>query len=792
MPVRSAGTVGEIPAELTSFVGRRREVDQVKRRLSGARLVTLTGVGGAGKTRLALRVATQLRRAFPDGAWFVDLTQLQQPGSLTAEVQTGETLACLVAATLGVRGPEREPLALVVQHLADRSALLVLDNCEHVMAAASVLAEALLRDCPGLRILATSREPLALSGETLFPVEPLPVPDPRQRLSPSDAVRCESVALFLARGQVAAQGFHLTADNQTAVAGICHSLDGLPLAIELTVPRLRILTPQQILDRLDRRFAVVSRGTRTAPERQQTLRACVNWSFDLCSEQERLLWARLSVFAGGFDLEAVEGICADDALPAEKLLDLLTGLVDKSIVVRDDLAGSARYRMLMTISHYGLLKLRQSGEESTLGARHAQWYLHQTEQAEREWFGPDQVEVCRRMQREHANQRAAFDFFLSDPDSRHRAMRLAAALWFYWLVFGQVPEGRDWLHRAATAAKPTKDQAKGLWVHGHLASVQGDLDTAVRLLAQAEELARELGDPLTQARAAKRLGAVAMHSGDLPRAETLLVDALARLEILDETGASTVHAQVVLALTRFLRGDLAGAVELGDRTRSSCQLRGDQYLLAYTLNVLARAEFALGRLQSAAAHARQAVWVRHTLPDSMTLMFSLDLLSWITAAAGDHERAATLAGAAGKIWQSFGPSIRRWQFLAESHEEWEKRIRAALGETAYQVALHRGAHLSIEDIISYAVGEETTPTCAPKAVTDKPHTVLTRREMEIADLVAQSLSNKQIAAKLVISQRTAEGHVERILQKLGFSSRVQIVTWLHETEAGTRGHPLGP
>jgi len=788
MPVKPAGTVGNIPAELTSFIGRKREVGQVKRHLSDAPLVTLNGVGGAGKTRLALRVATQLRRAFPDGVWFVDLTQLHQPGPLTADDQTAETLACLVAATLGVRGQEREALPLVVQHLADRSALLVLDNCEHVIAAAAVLANALLRGCPRLRVLATSREPLAVSGETLFAVQPLSLPDPRQRLSPTAATQCESVALFLARGQTAVHGFHLTADNQSAVADICHYLDGLPLAIELTASRLRILNPQQILDRLDRRFAVVSRGSRTAPERQQTLWGCVSWSFDLCTDRERRLWARLSVFAGGFDLAAVEGICADDDLPATTMLDLVTGLMDKSIVVTDDLAGLGRYRMLMTISHYGSLKLRESGEESTLGERHAQWYLRQAEQAEREWFGPEQVEWCRRMQLEHANQRAAFDFLCAEPERRHRAVRLAAALWFYWLIFGQVPEGRDWLRRAGEiVGEPTKDQAKGLWVQGHLASVQGDLDTAVRLLEQAQELARELRDPLTEARAAKRLGAVAMHSGDLTRAEALLDDALAQLEVLDETGASTAHAQVALALTRFLRGDLAGAVELGDRTVVSCQQRNDHYLLAYALNVLARAEFALGRLQSAAAHAKQAVWVRKTLPDSMTLMFSLDLLSWITAAAGDHERAATLAGAAGRIWQTFEPSIRRWQFLAEHHDEWEARIRTALGESAYSTALRRGAQLTIEDTISYAAGKTTTSSDIPKAATGKPDTTLTRREREIADLVARCLSNQQIADELMISKRTAEGHVERILQKLGFRSRVQIVTWVHETDSVPRG-----
>ncbi len=782
MPVMNAGTVGDLPVELSSFIGRRRDVEQVKGCLSSARLVTLTGVGGAGKTRLAVRVATELRRAFPDGAWFVDLTQLQEPGPGTSETQTAETLACLMAATVGARGQEREPLRLLVEHLADRSALLVLDNCEHVIAASAALAEVLLGNCLNLRVLATSREPLAIPVETIYGVRPMLVPDPRQRLSLADTAGFESVALFLARGQATVQSFELTADNQSAVVGICHRLEGLALAIELAAPRLRILTAQQILDRLDHRFAILTRGSRTAPERQQTLLACVSWSFDLCSEPERLLWARLSVFAGGFGLDAVEGICTDETLPAENLLELLAGLADKSVLFRDgDYEGAPRYRMLMTIGQFGLLALRESGEEPTLRNRHAQWYLRQAEHAEREWFGPEQIEWCRRMQFEHANLRAAFDFLLTDSPHRHQGVRLAASLWFYWLVFGLVPEGRDWLRRATEITiESTRDQAKALWAHGHLASVQGDLDAATRLLEQAQELAHALGDELNEARAVKRLGAVAMHRGDLNEAETLLVDALARLEVFDETKAGLVHAQVALALTRFLQGDLIGAVELGHRIRSLCLTRGERYLLAHALNVLARAEFALGELGSAAEHAREAVGVRRTLPDSMTLMFSLDLLSWITAAAGDYERSAILAGAAGHIWQTFGPSIRKWRFHAEPREEWETRTRHALGDTIYEAAVQRGSQFSVDDMIAYAVGEKTTSMSAASTTTDTTYASLTRRETEIADLLAQSMSNKEIAARLFISKRTAEGHVERILKKLGFTSRVQVVTWLHE------------
>jgi predicted ATPase/DNA-binding CsgD family transcriptional regulator len=785
MPTVDRGKVGSLPPELTSFVGRRRQVGDVKRLLADGRLVTLTGAGGTGKTRLALRVAADVRRAFPDGVWFVDLTQLHGAGMLTMEVQDPDVLAHLVGATLGLReqsaGP---PLRTLADQLAGRQVLLVLDNCEHLIPACAYLADALLRACAGVRALATSREPLAIAGEVLFPVPPLPVPDPRHRPELAGLIRYDSVALFVARANAALPGFQLTEQNHVAVADLCHRLDGLPLAIELAAARIRVLEPQQILDRLTNRFALLSRGSRSAPQRQQTLRACVEWSFDLCAKPERILWARLAVFAGGFQLDAVEGICADDTLPADDLLELVAGLVDKSILIRDNGDhGQARYRMLETIREYGLEKLGEAGEEAILRRRHADWHLRLAEQAEREWFGPEQGSWCQRMRAEHANLRIGFDFYLATPDCQHRGLRLAGALWFYWLVFGLAQEGRDWLRRATEInIEPTPDLATALWINGHLASMQGDLDAATRLLETAHDLARELGDELTQARAMKRLGAVAMHRGDLDRANALLVDALARLNALDETGASTMHARVILALTSYLRGDFAAAAELGQQTRTICQTRGDQYLLAHVLNNLGRTELARGNLQPAAAYVEEALKLRRSLPDAMTLIFSLDLLFEITASAGDYERAATLIGAARHRWQPFGLSVHQWKFLTEPHQEWETRTREALGNAKFTAAVRRGAELTLDEIIAYALGENIKPVSGPKA--DNPEQQLTRREAQIAELVAQGMSNKQIAAKLVISQRTAESHVEHILQKLGFVSRAQVASWLRSRQHG--------
>ncbi|MEU0885699.1 LuxR C-terminal-related transcriptional regulator [Lentzea sp. NPDC005914] len=771
--------IGKLPAELTSFVGRRREVGDVKRLLTQGRLVTLTGVGGTGKTRLAQRVATELRRAFPHGVWFVDLPHRNGTDQPATEAHDPDVLACLVGAALGLPMQSAlPPLRLLADQLAARHMLLVLDNCEQLIPACATLVDTLLRTCPEQRILATSRELLGIAGELTYAVPPLPTPESQTSPDLKELSRNESVALFVTRAEVAETGFQLTEQNRAAVADICRQLDGLPLAIELAAARIRVLTPLQIVDRLGDRFALLSSSERAAPHRQQTLRACVGWSFDLCSPSERSLWARLSVFDGGFQLAAVEGICADDTLPEAGILDLVTGLVHKSILTFDNRGAFARYRMLETIRQYGQEELGRRGEAASLRRRHADWYTSRADEAERDWFGPDQDRWCQWLWAEHGNLRVAFDFCLSVPDGRERALHLAGTLWFYWLVFGLVSEGRTWLRRALEAnAERTRDRAVAQWIDGHLAFVQGDLDTADAQLEAARDLARELGDELTQARAVKRLGAVAMFRGDHELANALLTDALARFEALGEQGASVAHARIGLAMNSYLQGDFAAAVQQDQQVLAICRPRGDRYLLAHGLNNLARVEFALGKLESASAHAHEALKLGRSLPDAMTLMFSLDLLTEITAAAGDYERAATLIGAARNRWQVLS-SVRHWTVLAEPHREWVDRTRQALGDAAFAAAVRRGSDFAIDDVISYALGEYVEPSPDPDTIT--PDVRLTRRESQIAELVAQGMSNRQIAAQLVISQRTAEGHIERIMQKLGCNSRTQIVRWFHD------------
>ena len=416
--------VGNLPAELTSFVGRRGEVAEVRRLLSRSRLITLTGVGGVGKTRLALRVATGLRRALRDGVWLVQLDQLRDE-ALVAQA---------VGGALGLQRRAGAPEAVLAEYVADRRLLLVLDNCEHLVDAVAKLADQLLRAAPGLRVLATSRESLNIAGETVLPVPPLAAPDPGQPLTVATLARFPAVALFAERAAQVAPGFSVTEANRAAVTGICRRLEGLPLAIELAAAQTRVLSPEQIQARLGDRLGLLTQGSRANPARQQTLRASIAWSYELCSEAERLLWARLSAFAGGFELDAAEGICADDRLTAEDVLELLAALADKSVLIAEHGGGVVRYRLSETLREFGQECLQRAGEDTALRRRHRDWYEQLARQADTGWPSRQTADLTARLFREHANVRAAQDFCQAEPGEAEAGLRIALHVWrfFYW------------------------------------------------------------------------------------------------------------------------------------------------------------------------------------------------------------------------------------------------------------------------------------------------------------------------------------------------------------------------
>ncbi len=780
MPTRVRGKGGNLPLELTSFVGRRREVSEVKRLLATSRLVTLAGVGGVGKTRLAQRVAADPPRAFPDGTWFVDLTAVRELEVLSREVEESQLLAHVVAGALGLREQSARPsLEVLAGQLAGRQLLLVLDNCEHLISACAVLVGALLPTCPDLRVLATSRESLRIAGEVIFQVSPLPVPDPDRRPALADLMTCESVALFVARAEAVLPGFSLTEDNWEAVAGICHRLDGLPLAIELASARLRVLAPYQILERLTDRFALLSGSRRAVPDRQQTLRACVEWSFELCAKQEQRLWARLAVFTGGFELDAVEGICADDELAADELLDVVAALVDRSILVCDDQVGAARYRMLETIRAFGQEKLVVAGERAELRRRHRDWYQQLVARANAEWISDRQAYWLSRLGREHPNLRAAAEFCLTEPGEAEAALRLVVSLpLLYWRVRGLFNEGRRWLDRAlAQTSGATALGARALLLASHLATWQGDIDAAMPMLVEGHDLAQRLDAVTERAFAFLVRGLATLFSNDLPGA----VDALEHgLTILSSAAQPDLELRLdllnVLGVATGLAPDHERAVACQQEMLEITEPRGEGLYRSRAMWARGLVAWHQGRLTEAAKHELESLRIKQKQGsgDRYGTAQCLEALAWITASQQQHRRAATLLGAADALWADLGTPFSSNKFMIGYHDACQRQSREALGDVPFQQALDHGRSLTPDDVLAYAL-EQTPqpPPPSPGAVAP-----LTRRERQVADLVAQGLSNREIASTLVISHRTVDGHVENILAKLGFTTRTQVAAWV--------------
>lgn len=741
-----------------------------KRLLSSARLLTLTGPGGVGKTQLALQVGRVVRRAFADGVWLVELAALRDPA----------LLAQAVAEALGLRDQSgRSPLAVLVEHFQDKQVLLVLDNCEHLLDACGPVVAKLLGAAGRLRVLATSRQVLRVEGEHILPVDPLPVPDPERLSSQGDVHGYEAVRLFAERAAAVRPGFEVNAGNQAAVVGICHRLDGVPLAIELAAVRLRTLSPVQILERLDDRFRLLVGGSRVALPHHQTLRATSDWSFELCWPEERTLWERVSVFAGGFDLQAAEAVCEGGGVDRGQVFELVAGLVDKSILARRDHGRSARYQMLDTIQTYGRDRLREAGEEAELRRRHRNYYLALAERGETEWFGPGQVEVFRRTQRDHANLRVALEFCLGTPGETQTGLRMATALHFYWANCGFLGEGRYWLDRAlALDTEPTAARAHALWVNAHLAVFQGDVPPAMDMLDECRVLAQQLGDEVSLAYAALMRGFAAHTTCDYSRAVVLCEEALTRLEALGELNCTVLIGYVTLAWPLISRGESARAITVCQKGIAICERYGEQWVRSYALYILGTAECAQGELEQATAHVRDALRLKKAFNDILGMALLVEFLGWIEATAGDGERAAVLSGAVQQMWASMGGQAR-FRNEVVPYEDCERLARNTLGDRAFRAAFARGADLDFDQVVAYALGQEAKPEKAP-AASGIAEVSLTRREHQVAELVAQGLTNKQIADRLVIAQRTAEGHVERILTKLGFTKRVQIAAWITE------------
>ncbi|MFD1496287.1 ATP-binding protein [Streptosporangium lutulentum] len=757
-----------LPAEVTGFVGRRHEVAEVKRLLSGAHVVTLTGAGGVGKTRLALRVAADVRRAFRNGVWLVELAALDKP----------ELLVQTVAEALEIRDRSpRPPLKVLTDHLRDKQALMVLDNCEHLLQDCAVLAEKLVRAAPDLRVLVTSRQALGVDGEHTLTVPPLALPDSglarpsTEALAQSDAVR-----LFAERAGAVLADFAVTDDNREAVEGICRRLDGLPLAIELAAVRLRALSVQQLLDRLDDRFRLLTSGSRAVLPRHQTLRALIDWSYALCTDQERALWERVSVFAGDLDLEAAETVCSGDGIASGEIVDLVIGLVDKSVLVREEYPSGVRYRLLETIRQYGRDRLRESGEEEDLRRRHRDWCQGLVARAEQEWFGPGQVRWFARLRGEHSNLRAALDFCLTARGEAERGLAVATAMRFYWIAAGFLHEGRCWLDPLLAAdAAPTVSRARALCVNARLAVLQSDFAAAESMLEESRALAGRFDDAATLAQIMYVSGLSALVRQDLTRAATLLENAVDRHRELDDQ-VGVVNSLMYLATAHSFLGHSRRALTLFETCLGLCEARSEHWFRSYVLSVFAIEMWRQGDTARAIEMESESIRLKQPFNDRLGIALCVEVMAWIAAGKGDCECAAQLLGALRGIWRSVGGPL--FGYLAEYHSQCEAVVRSALGVKRFDVALRKGAGLTFEGALACALREKASAGEQPEEA-DRP-SPLTRRETEIAQLVAQGLSNKEIAASLVIAQRTAEGHIEHILSKLGFHSRAQVAVWVGE------------
>ncbi|WP_406405838.1 ATP-binding protein [Streptomyces sp. NBC_01643] len=707
----SPGTTarGNLPAELNRFVGRAEELADLSRLLTESRLVTVVGVGGVGKTRCATRAAALLEKRYCDGVRLVELSTVHDPGLLEHAVIDA----------LGLTDhTSRPPRTTLLEHLTERRLLLVIDGFEHLVDACAELVWALLRRAPQLRVLAAGRQPLELDGEVTYPLAPMADED--------------AMTLFAERAAAVRPDFRLTEDNRGSARELCRRLDGIPLALELAAGRLRALSTEQVLQRLDDRFRLLTGTSRSAQARHQTLRTAIGWSHELCAPEQRLLWARLSVFAGQFDLEAVEYICSSPELPAESVLDVLTGLLAQSVVLREDSAVGTRYRMLDTVREYGAEWLAATGDTDRLRRRHRDWFLGLATWCELDWFSPRQGEVAARAESELPNLRRAMECSLESPDEAHLAQYLAGTLWFLWVGCGRLSEGRHWLNHVLEEETPYEpSRLKALWVLGYVAVLQGDAVGAISALHECREEADRAGDATAQAYAVHRTGCLALVTDDMARAEELLQEALVRYRDLGEMNSNVLMAQIELAMAVGFRGDLETAAEICQEVKEVCEDHGERWALSYALYVLAYAQLQQGRPDCARELLRESLAIGHAFHDLLGSVLVMELLALVTAVEGDAAEAAVLQGAAERFWPSVGLPLFGSAYYGRPRAECERLARRELGDARYESGRRAGAQLDPDAAVARALaclpvdrpgvkGQRRGPVPAPGGGTRKP------------------------------------------------------------------------
>ncbi|HLK57221.1 MAG TPA: tetratricopeptide repeat protein [Chthonomonadaceae bacterium] len=702
-PLRSLNNLpNNLPCHLSTFIGRAKEMEEVSRLLASQRLLTLTGSGGCGKTRLALQVAADLLDTYQDGVFLVELAALSEEGLISQQI----------ASALGLREQTGQGLIeTLIQYLKDRKALLLLDNCEHLLDACASIVETLLHSCSDLSILTTSQEALHMPGEQVWKVPSLRPPDPDLLLSkeqdlPAVLQEYDACRLFAVRAASQCPDFRLTRQNGLAVARICRHLDGIPLAIELAAAQVRVMTPEQIANRLNDRFRLLRSGSRTAPTRQYTLKATLDWSYDQMNEEDQQLLERLSVFAGGWTLEAMEAIGSGEDIAEGEVLDLLCRLVDKNLVLYEESGGESRYRLLETVRQYAAARLAEAGQTRAYRMRHRDYFYRMAKETRPGPTGPEQAHRMRLLEREYDNLRAALDFCLKGSDQTADArvgIRLAAELPTFWEVSGRCTEGRDYLERALAhpGAEPTtSEHAQVLEGAGVLAFRQGDFDRASRHHNACMELRRLLKDTVGAVHSLRHLGNVEEDRGDYGRAEALYTEALRLVREVEEPGLEGLIL-CDLGSVAWMQGDYAQAKNHTLEGLALQRRLGNRRGIAFALYNLGH--IAVLEDDYAQAHAYQAesltLWQEQG--SKLGIIFSLEDFAEQAQAQGWMERAARLYAMASLLREKIGeplPLSRR-----KTYERNLAAIRTALGEAAYTALWTKRHADSPEQSIAYAL-----------------------------------------------------------------------------------------
>jgi predicted ATPase/DNA-binding CsgD family transcriptional regulator len=748
---------------LNRLVARRHDLDAALRALSDSRLLTFTGHGGVGKTRLTLELAYRARDRFADGAWLVRLADLSV-GAEVAEVESA------IISALGISDQSAtSPREKLLSFLETRKLLLVLDNCEHVLSSVRATLPVLLRNAPRLRVLATSREPLGIATELLRPVSPLSVPElgtPAEQL-----IADGSVSLLLERAYAVDPDFELTDNNAAAVVQLCRALEGLPLAIELAAAKLRALTVEQVVERFGRRLTLLTAAGPPSAPRHRSLRSMVDWSYELCPKAAQVLWRRLSIFPADFDLELAESVCAFGELHPDDVIDSIERLVAQSILSTSRGAGTMRYRLPAAIREVAADLADEADERAELERRHRDAMLWRAEETLRDWCGPHQDVLIERMCLDHASYIAALQWSTTTAGEEQTALSLLASLRYHYITGGRLAEGRMRMETMLAANdEPSPVRGECVWVTTWIALVQGDHHRAEQLLNELSVLADELGSRELAVHLHHWGALLAMFRGDVDGAVRGFEVAVHEHRAHGNSYLE-LTARYMLACTLASSGHAEQALQVCNETRALCEQYGERNAHAYVDYAAGLAHWTLGQLDEAEQSARHALQTHGTM-GGIGVALSAALLSWIAYDRNQIDRAAHLSAAAGRVWRSIGTSIEAFgpyfSGFAEGHSS-SATEQPLADHGRYEERFH-----NLDEVIDAVLNQSESHRTAGRTV-DAP---LTKRELEVAALVESGLSNREIALQLVIAKRTADGHVERILAKLGFSSRAQVAAWM--------------